>query len=163
MRLHGDIQLCYCLNNLDSSELGLEKPRFIGMMNKVRKLADETYLHQTRAFEKNGDIHRYPDIPVALREANRSLPWLIHYHVPIYLDNLPGGLTAEKSEIEHILELLKNRCIKCNQIEIETYTFPVLPESVKKISISRGINGSGISVYFVKTTINVKVQQNIFC
>lgn len=106
----------------------------------LAKFADETYLHQTCAFStEDNKIYRYSDLPLALQFADKSLPWFIHYHIPIYLENLPCGLKIEKTELEKILELLKNKQIKCKHLEIETYTFPVLPENIKDISLEESM------------------------
>ncbi|HCE47045.1 MAG TPA: hypothetical protein DET40_26150 [Lentisphaeria bacterium] len=102
-----------------------------GSKKALAKFADEVYLHQTRVLEKDGTVSRYLDLPDAMRSADRKRPWIVHYHIPIFTSKLPGGLIAAKQELE---EILKTAGASSN-LEIETYTFSVLPDKMKKLGL----------------------------
>ncbi|HBC87764.1 MAG TPA: hypothetical protein DCZ94_12485 [Lentisphaeria bacterium] len=97
----------------------------------LAKFADEVYLHQTRVLEKDWTISKYPDLPKALASADKSRPWTVHYHVPIFTTNLPGGLLTAKKELEEILKTAGDT----SNFEIETYTFSVLPDKMKELGV----------------------------
>lgn len=105
----------------------------------LANFADDTYLHQTREINGNGVIVKYQDLPQALEQSDRNSYWKIHYHIPLYLDSLPGGLTVEKKELEAVLRKLAENPAICSNLEIETYTFPVLPEEIRKFDIEKSM------------------------
>lgn len=100
---------------------------------------DTVYLHQTRVFAEES-LYSYNDLPEALNVADTTAPWIVHYHIPIYLTSLFAGLTAEKSELLEVIRMLQESDI-CSNIEIETYTYATLPAEMRiqslEVSIAR--------------------------
>lgn len=92
---------------------------------------ETTYLHQVVARKKDGEFQRYPDLPKALEDAENALviEWRAHFHVPIFQEDL-GLLQSTQSDITDILEIQKKQAVT-NHLEIETYTWEVLPENLK--------------------------------
>ena len=105
----------------------------------LAKFADEVYLHQTRVIEKDGSIARYADLPEAMDKADRSRPWLVHFHIPVFSGKLSGGLLTAKKELEEVLHIIKSNPGVCENFEIETYTFSVLPENMRKDGVLKTI------------------------
>jgi hypothetical protein len=105
----------------------------------LAKFADEVYLHQTRVLEKDGSISRYADLPEANERADKSRPWLVHFHIPVFSGKLSGGLVTAKKELEEVLQLIRSNKIPCENLEIETYTFSVLPENMRKAGVMETI------------------------
>jgi hypothetical protein len=96
---------------------------------EVRPFAEGTYLHQVT--EKRGaDLRRYVDLPDALAAnpiENPDKEWRIHFHVPIYRE-APPPLGGTRDYLMKLLELVRTRSI-CSHLEVETYTWEVLPQS----------------------------------
>jgi len=88
-------------------------------------LADPVYLHQII-----GDRERYADLPEALEQLKdaRSSEWRIHYHVPLFMDSY-GELGSTQTEVRNALAGLHADEVK--HLEIETYTWGVLPSHLK--------------------------------
>ena len=105
----------------------------------LAKFADKVYLHQTRVMEKNGSVSRYADLPEAMANADKSRPWLVHFHIPVFSGKLSGGLLTAKKELEAVLEMIKSNPAVCENLEIETYTFSVLPENMRKSGVLKTI------------------------
>jgi hypothetical protein len=105
----------------------------------LAKFADEVYLHQTRVIEKDGSISRYADLPEANERADKSSPWLVHFHIPVFSGKLSGGLVTAKKELEAVLQMIRSNKIPCENLEIETYTFSVLPENMRKAGVMETI------------------------
>ena len=92
---------------------------------------ESTYLHQVIARQQDGSLRRYPDLPQALADAtNPSVEeWRAHFHVPIFLQDY-GVLQSTQQDIETVLQLHKTEPFTMH-LEVETYTWDVLPEAVK--------------------------------
>jgi len=93
----------------------------------LRPFADDTYLHQV-VERADGQLTRYVDLPDALAavEAGHGpRDWRIHFHVPIFLRDL-GTLRTSQPYLEEVLRLLIANG-DCPFLEVETYTWDVLP------------------------------------
>ncbi|WP_339701178.1 metabolite traffic protein EboE [Algoriphagus aquimarinus] len=99
---------------------------------KLLPFEESTYLHQVVARKKDGTLKSYSDLPEALKILNTTdeEEWRIHFHVPVFLDNY-GALTSTQDQISIVLnEILKNPSLT-NHLEVETYTWEVLPEDTR--------------------------------
>jgi hypothetical protein len=92
---------------------------------------ESTYLHQVIARNKEGGLWRYPDLPAALADTHRPgiEEWRAHFHVPIFAKEIEPLQSTQQD----IAELLAVHCQKpfTNHLEVETYTWEVLPPSLK--------------------------------
>ena len=95
-----------------------------GKSELLRKFDDGVYLHQTR-IQQDKEVLSYPDLPEAL-EANHYGEWRIHCHVPLYFQSNDEGLSSTSDLLD---ESFLEQAFKHSQnIEVETYTFSVLPD-----------------------------------
>lgn len=91
---------------------------------------EPTYLHQVVARTKTGELLRFPDLPEALAVFNENhAEWRAHFHVPIFVSEY-GNLQSTQDDIRAVLNLLAERPFT-NQLEVETYTWDVLPPDLK--------------------------------
>ncbi len=135
------------LRNLIKNKIPIAKIQFSAALKApscqskkaLAKFADKVYLHQTRVEEKCGSISRYADLPGAMEKADRNRPWLVHYHIPVFSGKLSGGLMTAKQELKAVLEMIKSNLAPCGNLEIETYTFSVLPENMRKAGVTKTI------------------------
>jgi len=104
----------------------------------LKRLADfqeEVYLHQVVVAEDGEVTHRHKDLDLALRHAASSPPqnneeWRIHFHVPLH--EAPGGaLEDTRDHVEGTLDILAATPSLCKHLEMETYTWEVLPEELR--------------------------------
>ncbi len=98
--------------------------------DRLSEFADEIYLHQVKGRDAAGAVHGWADLPAALADpaAAKMEQWRVHYHVPLFWagdevlqstrDLLTGPLAREI------------RAGACEHLEVETYTFSVLPEEL---------------------------------
>ncbi|MCL4798660.1 MAG: metabolite traffic protein EboE [Burkholderiales bacterium] len=93
---------------------------------------DPVYLHQTVEM-KDGKLSRFVDLQEAFA-AFRSDPgpreWRIHFHVPVFLESLGALFKTTRPAIEEALRVHKADAVS-TQVEIETYTWDVLPDELK--------------------------------
>lgn len=120
----------------------------------LKPFDDNVYLHQV--IERYGNtVNRYKDLPDAFTRLNDSntdssqanadqvaheppsREWRVHFHVPIFLDDL-GEFSSTQFFIREILALHKQQPIS-DHLEVETYTWNVLPEKYRQQSMSKAI------------------------
>lgn len=103
---------------------------------------EPTYLHQVVARTYSGELLRFPDLPEALAAFDDThAEWRSHFHVPIFGSGF-GVLQSTQDDIVTTMNLLANRPFT-NQMEVETYTWDVLPDELKLNlidSIEREVN-----------------------
>lgn len=121
------------------------------MLEHLRRYAEPRYLHQTMI----GGERFFEDLPAALdwqaSQAGQSAPWAqewrVHFHVPIFASELPGGLRTTQASIRECLLALKQIAgfdLAGWQrgdwdMEVETYAWQVLPEDLRGESLPLGI------------------------
>lgn len=101
---------------------------------KIQAIAqydEPTYLHQVVALRTDGKFDKFPDLKQAIDgfEDGKYTQWRVHFHVPLFLENY-GLLSSTQSEIIKTLAIQKTKPFT-NHLEIETYTWGVLPSEVQ--------------------------------
>lgn len=115
------------------------------LAEQLGAFADSVYLHQTRVRTKDGSIERFSDLPQALAKkeiaADPKCEWRVHCHVPLYWKGEGSiGSTAPAMNREFFEAVQESGC---THLEMETYTFDVLPGSLRE----RGIVASLVDEY----------------
>jgi hypothetical protein len=101
------------------------------IVERLRPFAESTYLHQVIERRSDGTLYHYPDLITALPHLEQSLAeeWRTHFHVPIFIHDYQI-LQSTQDDIATVLHLLKANNA-CSHLEIETYTWDVLPAEMK--------------------------------
>jgi sugar phosphate isomerase/epimerase len=92
------------------------------------RFSEDTYLHQVveRLEER---FTRYVDLPDALQAAREGHAgagdWRVHFHVPIFLESM-GTFDTTQGDLRSTIEAVC-AAAACDQFEVETYTWDVLP------------------------------------
>ncbi len=99
--------------------------------NKLNEFNEPIYLHQVIAKDSDGNLIKYKDLPDALNDTNdiNHIEWRSHFHVPIFLESY-GELDSTQEDIIKVVNLHKEKQ-RTNHIEVETYTWGVLPKSLQ--------------------------------
>lgn len=105
---------------------------------QLAPFVEPVYLHQTVARGAQG-LTRYLDLPEALARIDQSQgeEWRIHYHVPIFLEALQDFDTTQDF-LREILALHRAQPFTA-QLEVETYTWDVLPARYRQVELSAAI------------------------
>lgn len=100
------------------------------VIDAFRKFNEPVYLHQVVA-KNNGTLKRYRDLPDALNDIqpDSETEWRAHFHVPI-AEKKFGDLESTQDAITEVLELQKKSPFT-HQMEVETYTWEVIPGQLK--------------------------------
>ncbi len=111
---------------------------------QLQQFDDGVYLHQVVERSKGGQLRRYLDLAPAFQEIERGqgAEWRVHCHVPVFMDTLPT-LGTTQDVLKQILALHAASPIS-RHLEVETYTFDVLPPELRQvdaaIAIARELN-----------------------
>jgi sugar phosphate isomerase/epimerase len=111
----------------------------------LQDFVDPVYFHQVIARNTDGTFTRYLDLDQALgapsaTATEREVEWRIHFHVPLHCK--PS--TVFDTTADHmlgVLDILQQNPGLCSHIEMETYTWEVLPPELKKRSVVDQIVG----------------------
>ncbi|MEH2337823.1 metabolite traffic protein EboE [Nostoc sp.] len=101
------------------------------IVERLRPFAESTYLHQVIERRSDGTLDHYPDLITALPHVEKSLAeeWRTHFHVPIFIHDYQI-LQSTQDDIATVLHLLQTNNA-CQHLEIETYTWDILPSEMK--------------------------------
>jgi hypothetical protein len=106
----------------------------------LKAFADDIYFHQVIAQTPDGKITRYKDLDVALArpgmspEGNPAEEWRIHFHIPLH--SRPTQLFDNTADhILGVMEALALNPALCSHLEMETYTWEVMPAELKNRNV----------------------------
>ena len=101
--------------------------------NALRAFIEPVYLHQVVAGNDHAVRRRFVDLPEALADAEPSRPgeeWRVHFHVPLHAS--PGAPFGDtRDHLIEALDWLKVHRGACTHLEMETYTWEVLPPTMR--------------------------------
>ena len=139
--------LAGALNRLASAGVPLAKVHLSSALRlratpaTLARLADfceEVYLHQVKVRGADGRVRSYPDLPQALADAPQyGDEWRVHFHVPLFFEEYEGLRSTTDLFTDKFISRLKGGITQ--QIEIETYTFGVLPAPLRAADITEAI------------------------
>jgi hypothetical protein len=98
---------------------------------ELERFADPIYLHQVTQRSADGSLQSWPDLPQALDGYGGGEEWRVHFHVPIFLERY-GKLESTQDHLREVIERVRDRT---SHLEIETYTWDVLPAELKASSV----------------------------
>jgi sugar phosphate isomerase/epimerase len=108
-------------------------------MKALVPFAEDTYLHQVVA--KRGDsVQRFVDLPEALASSTTLAGGdgcRVHFHVPLFLGHV-GALATTQPFVSSFLKALRENPV-CDQLEVETYTWDVLPAEYRTLDVAEAI------------------------
>lgn len=111
-----------------SSALQLKDPD-IGLLSRFQ---ESCYLHQTIGRKADGQLLRYDDLDLAIAAAAQGVEeWRVHFHVPVFT-----GQTRECSSTRFFLERILPLFPTHLPMEVETYTWTILPPELKNGTVT---------------------------
>ena len=103
------------------------------VIEELRQFDEPVYLHQAVIRDSDGILSRYPDLFPALeawKDKDQPSELRTHFHVPIFTEKY-GRLVPTQKDIAKVLRIWKTKNFT-NHLEVETYTWDVLPEEMRK-------------------------------
>lgn len=107
-------------------------------VDSLKEYQDDVYLHQVIAKLQNGDLIRFKDLPDAIENFLKGNcnddEWRVHFHIPLHAS--PDSLFDDtRVHIKDTLSVLSSDPEMCKHLEMETYTWEVLPNSMQSNSV----------------------------
>ena len=108
-------------------------------LQALSRFDDAVYLHQV-VQQGPGGLRRFADLADAfasLQGSSAGHEWRVHFHVPIFLDQL-GPFGSTQSFIREMLALHRAKPVSMH-LEVETYTWGVLPEPFRSGPVDEAV------------------------
>ena len=102
----------------------------------LARYAEDVYLHQVVA-RRGAQLVRYVDLPDALADRAHADEWRVHFHVPIFRAEL-GAFASTQAFLAELLAR-HARAPLAPHLEVETYTWDVLPPELRDQPIADAI------------------------
>ncbi|HKI97818.1 MAG TPA: metabolite traffic protein EboE [bacterium] len=108
--------------------------------------AESTYLHQVVERSPAG-LTRFTDLPegfaaeaqAATEKRGEPVEWRVHFHVPVFLEEMQHFETTQ-THLAELLHLLRDDPARCPYLEVETYTWDVLPAEYRDMELPAAIS-----------------------
>jgi sugar phosphate isomerase/epimerase len=109
-----------------------------GSRSELASFVEPRFLHQTRERGVGG----VDDLDLALDGGLPGRqPWRVHFHVPLHAEPA-GSLSSTRSELRATLDsLVGGAHPQCRHIEVETYTWQVLPPAQRPSTAAELVEG----------------------
>jgi hypothetical protein len=133
------------LNRITGAGIRLSKLHFSSALKlqptaeniaRLRSYDEPVYFHQVIAsYGPDEPLRRFKDLPDALAfaETNPSAlgrEWRVHFHIPIHAQPA-DGFDSTRDHLDGAMQWLAKNPTKCQHIEMETYTWEVLPQDMR--------------------------------
>ncbi|MCW5623475.1 MAG: metabolite traffic protein EboE [Burkholderiales bacterium] len=110
-------------------------------MQALEAFQDPVYLHQV-VESASGGVRRFVDLPQAFASvpgasASGAREWRVHFHVPVFLEAL-GAFGSTQAFVRAVLARHRERPVS-RHLEVETYTWNVLPEHLRTVDMTEAI------------------------
>lgn len=107
----------------------------------IARFVEPRYLHQTRELAPDGGVRRVDDLDVALADLPAKGPWRVHFHIPVHAEPA-APLRSTRDSVGAVLRALAGHQEAADvDIEVETYTWAVLPPETAGVDLITGIAG----------------------
>ena len=102
---------------------------------------ESTYLHQVIECRAGGELRHYSDLALALPNIYDpdAIFWRVHFHVPLFVDEFHEVICSTRQEIEDTFAYLQAHPETTTHLEIETYTWDILPPELKEDNLAHSI------------------------
>ncbi|GAA2532920.1 metabolite traffic protein EboE [Pilimelia columellifera] len=115
---------------------------------RLREYVEPRFLHQTRGSAG----FAADDLDQALAEPSRE-EWRVHYHVPLHADPPPPLHSTVDVLRDGLRAVLAGPSARCDHLDVETYTWEVLPPQRRPRTSSDLVDGIAAELAFARQEI----------
>lgn len=110
-----------------------------GSLQQLTAFSEDVYLHQVIVRRQDGTLIRFKDLDLALSSPLAAQPgaedeWRVHFHIPLH-SQPPGDFESTADHVLGVFKVLGANPALCSHLEMETYTWAVLPEALKSRNV----------------------------
>lgn len=108
-------------------------------LEQLARFQEKVYLHQVIARNKDETLVRFKDLDTALnspltRSGSPGKEWRVHFHIPLH-SRPPGEFESTADHVLGVVHWLRACPHLCSHLEMETYTWAVLPDPLRSRSV----------------------------
>jgi hypothetical protein len=108
-------------------------------LKQLAVFREDVYLHQVIIKTEGETLIRFKDLDEALasplaRSSSPGMEWRVHFHIPLH-SQPPGEFASTADHALQVFDYLRALPHLCSHLEMETYTWAVLPEALKSRSV----------------------------
>lgn len=104
-------------------------------ISRLGRFRESCYLHQAVGRQPGGELVRFDDLDLAINSAPPGIEeWRVHFHVPVFMDST-GECDSTRFFLEEILPMFPPDL----PLEVETYTWTVLPPDLRAGTVTDSI------------------------
>jgi hypothetical protein len=112
-------------------------------LQQLAAFVEDVYLHQVIVNREGSELVRIKDLNLALESSFAQSPaandeWRIHFHIPLH-SKPPGLFETTAEHVSGLMQLLKTNPKRCSHLEMETYTWAVLPDALRSRNVCEQI------------------------
>jgi hypothetical protein len=109
----------------------------------VAAFAEDVYLHQVVVRASDGSLTRFKDLDLALasplgRTNSPGAEWRVHFHIPLH-SRPASEFDTTSDHVLGVMKWLQAQPAFCSHLEMETYTWAVLPEPFKTRDVTEQV------------------------
>jgi hypothetical protein len=105
---------------------------------RLRDFVEDTYLHQVIQRGPDGQLARFRDLDEALASplltGAGGYEWRIHFHIPLH-SATTDLFQNTTDQLLRVMDYLQREPALCSHLEMETYTWEVMPPELKNRSV----------------------------
>ena len=108
-------------------------------LRRLASMNEPTYLHQCIGKASNGNLIYFKDIPDALADVHtlKKLNELrVHFHLPLHSSPIDKDFFNTTDFLQKVLSVIMKQPGRARELEIETYTWEVLPQSLRSMDVT---------------------------
>lgn len=142
-----------------SSAIAIPSPTPAVLTYLAEELDEPCYLHQVYA-SRDGIVRGANDIREALRDSTKDAglptdwPWRVHFHVPIQVSSLDfQGIETTQAALIGMLDGLAKAPDPRPHLEVETYTWNVLPPGLRPDNEAALIRGLVAEIHWLEARL----------
>ncbi len=136
-----------------SSALRFHSASLADIKKQLTPFDEPRYLHQTSIKSVGGEVVFYTDLSEALQHSqiDSDQEWRVHYHVPLQLGKINAeGLATTRNACDDVFAFLAVNPHLKPHLEVETYTWNVLPETIRPADDASLVKGIDAELCYVK-------------
>lgn len=110
-----------------------------GALERLAAMQEPTYLHQCIGKASNGDLIYFKDIPDALADVhalNKLNELRVHFHLPLHSMPIEKDFSNTTDFLKKVIGVIMRQPGRAKELEIETYTWEVLPPSLRSMDVT---------------------------
>ena len=111
-------------------------------LERLATMQEPTYLHQCIGKASNGDLIYFKDIPDVLADVHtlKKLNELrVHFHLPLHSMPIEKDFYNTTDFLKKVLGVIMRQPGRAKELEIETYTWEVLPPSLRSMDVTEQV------------------------